>query len=161
VALKVCPDCGDGLSAEAKACSHCGHGLTTSLALPGKRKQFWMRLLLAVALHGVVLVPLIIVAVTDNETPAQPANLTADVRAQIVGTGPSQFGARGVARVVCDPPSSWSTGDTFTCFAYGNSDRALGTYYGTVEPTRGSDVRWKARWVLGPQARSVPGPSTS
>jgi hypothetical protein len=108
-----------------------------------------MRFLLAVLMLGIALVPVIVGAVNDTDAPIQPANLSADVLAQIVGTGADQFGARGVASVACSPPSTWSTGYAFTCVAYSSSGKALGTYHGTVEATSGSEVHWKARWTSG------------
>ena len=69
--------------------------------------------------------------------------LTSSVSSQIKGPAPSGFGATGVSSVVCNPPSSWTPGQTFTCFAYNSSGTGVVEYTGTVEPNDSSgDQQW-------------------
>jgi len=90
---------------------------------------------------------LIVIGATYHPGPSLP-DLTADARAQITGTGSDGFGVKGVSRVVCNPPSEWTPGATFTCFAYDSSDNELGEYDGTVEPDASDGTyQWNANWV--------------
>ena len=74
--------------------------------------------------------------------------LTSSVSSQIKGPAPSGFGATGVSSVVCNPPSSWTPGQTFTCFAYNSSGTGVGEYTGTVEPNDSSgDQQWNGEWL--------------
>lgn len=76
------------------------------------------------------------------------SDLTANVQAQITGSGTDGFNVSGVGSVVCNPPSSWQPGATFTCYAYDSSNSELGEYDGTVEPNDGSgNYRWNAHWI--------------
>jgi hypothetical protein len=93
---------------------------------------------------------LIAVAVAKSSTPQGPplSELTANVQSQITGSGPDNFGVSGVSNVVCNPPSSWSSGNTFSCFAYNSSDQEVGEYDATIEPNGANgSYQWNARWL--------------
>ena len=76
------------------------------------------------------------------------SQLQSSVSGQITGPAPSGFAVKGVSSVVCNPPTSWSPGQTFTCFAYNSSGTGLGEYTGTVEPNDSSgDQQWNAEWL--------------
>jgi ABC-type dipeptide/oligopeptide/nickel transport system permease component len=78
------------------------------------------------------------------------SDLNSSVQSQITSSGSDGFGATSVASVVCNPPSSWQPGATFTCYAYDNSNTEVGEYDGTVEPNDGSgNYRWNANWIPG------------
>jgi carbonic anhydrase/acetyltransferase-like protein (isoleucine patch superfamily) len=75
------------------------------------------------------------------------SGLTSSVRAQIAGNGPDSLKVPGVASVVCNPPSTWQTGASFTCFAYSSTGSTLGKYEGTVAPNSSSgQYEWNATW---------------
>jgi hypothetical protein len=76
------------------------------------------------------------------------SQLESSVSSQVTGPAPSGFGVTGVSSVVCNPPTSWSPGQTFTCFVYNSSGTGLGEYTGTVEPSDSSgDQRWNGEWL--------------
>jgi hypothetical protein len=117
-------------------------------------------LALAAIIVGFVMVALIVVLLVigatvsnTNSSNAAIANgpslsdLTANVKAHIVGTGTGNFDVTGVASVVCNPPDSWRPGATFTCYAYDNTQNEIGEYDGTVEPDSSSgNYQWNASW---------------
>jgi hypothetical protein len=75
------------------------------------------------------------------------AILDAQVKLAVAGTGSNDSGVAGVARVVCDPPASWSAGQTFTCDVYGSAQKKLGEYDAEVESTTSSgEWRWTGVW---------------
>ena len=75
------------------------------------------------------------------------SKLTSSVTAQIAGTGPESLKVPGVTSVVCHPPGSWQTGESFTCFAYSSSGSTIGKYEGTVAPNSPSgQYEWNATW---------------
>ncbi len=66
---------------------------------------------------------------------------------QITGTGPGDFHASGVSDVVCERPTQWTAGSTFTCIAYGAAGSEVGTYIGTVEPNAfDGTYQWDGRY---------------
>jgi hypothetical protein len=76
------------------------------------------------------------------------AELTSQVRQAVASgsKGESSFGE--VSRVTCHPPSSWSSGERFTCEVFGPSGDVLGHYEGTVQPaTSSGGWRWAGAWV--------------
>jgi hypothetical protein len=75
------------------------------------------------------------------------AQLNSSASAQITGHKPRAFGVHGVKSVTCNPPKSWSDGNTFTCYVYGRYGRVLGTYTGTITPDQGSNLTWNGQWV--------------
>ena len=76
------------------------------------------------------------------------SQLESSVSSQVTGPAPSGFGVTGVSSVVCNPPTSWSPEQTFTCFVYNSSGTGLGEYTGTVEPSDSSgDQRWNGEWL--------------
>jgi hypothetical protein len=78
------------------------------------------------------------------------SGLTSTVEAQIAGNGSDSLKVPGVASVVCDPPSSWQTGEHFTCIASGSTGSKIGDYVGTVEPDSSpGKYRWNASWYPG------------
>lgn len=75
------------------------------------------------------------------------SGLTASVRAQIAGDGPDSLKVPGVTSVVCNPPGSWQTGESFTCYAHGSTGSTIGKYVGTVAPNSPSgQYEWNATW---------------
>ena len=94
-------------------------------------------------------------ASSGNDCPGIPssggmtiASLQSSAMSQITGPAPSGFAVTGVSSVVCNPPSSWTPGQTFTCFVYNSSGTGLGEYTGTVEPNDSSgDQQWNAEWL--------------
>ncbi len=76
------------------------------------------------------------------------AELTSNAKNQIIGPAPRGFAVKGVASVICNPPTSWTPGSTFTCFVYASNGTGLGQYDGTVEPNDSNgNYRWNAEWV--------------
>jgi hypothetical protein len=80
-------------------------------------------------------------------TGPSPSELTAQVAQTVTGTGTDEFGVAGVVRVVCDGPSRWSPGETFTCDAYDVARSDVGQYDGRVQPTTSSGYwQWIGTW---------------
>ena len=52
----------------------------------------------------------------------------------------------GVVRVVCVMPGSWASGQTFTCYGYGSSQKELAQVNGTVLPDNGNQAQWNEVW---------------
>ena len=75
-------------------------------------------------------------------------NLDFNVRSQITGTAPNDFGATGVGDVACQRPDRWTTGATFSCVAYGPTGAVVGRYVGTVAPNASDGTySWNGRYV--------------
>jgi len=75
------------------------------------------------------------------------AQLTYQVQLAVTGSGSGESELSGVASVTCHSPSSWSSGQTFTCDVFGPSRKELGQYQGTVRPTTSSgEWRWVGAW---------------
>jgi hypothetical protein len=75
------------------------------------------------------------------------AELTNQVQQAVTGSGSGQSGVRGVTSVKCHPPTTWSSGLTFTCDVFGPSQTKLGQYHGTVQPnTPSGEWRWEGDW---------------
>jgi hypothetical protein len=75
------------------------------------------------------------------------SGLTSSVKTQIAGDGPDSLKVPGVSSVVCHPPKSWRTGESFTCFAYSATGSTIGKYEGTVAPNSPSgQPEWNATW---------------
>ena len=91
---------------------------------------------------------------TANPGSAGPslAEITSQVKQAVTGTGADEFGVAGVTSVVCYPPNSWKPGNTFKCSVYASSQRELGVYDGTVEPTT-SPGSWQWNGVWNPSDR--------
>lgn len=87
------------------------------------------------------------------------ANLQAQIQAEV----PKHVS--GVTNVVCVMPSSWSPGQTFTCYGYGASSRQLAQVNGTVLPDSGDQAQWNESWSTdGPvptSAARTPAPSST
>jgi hypothetical protein len=60
--------------------------------------------------------------------------LNADVRYQVTGTAPNDFGVTGVSDGACQRPIAWTTGAMFTCVVYGPTGSQVGRYVGTIDP---------------------------
>jgi hypothetical protein len=96
---------------------------------------------------GITLVVMGLVLTRSPSSGPSLSGLTSSVRAQIAGSGPDSLKVPGVASVVCSPPTSWQTGETFTCFAYGSTGSKIGRYEGIVaanSPT--GQFEWNATW---------------
>jgi len=84
---------------------------------------------------------------TSSSTGPSLAELTYQVQQTVTGSGSGQSGVRGVTSVKCHPPSTWSSGQTFTCDIFGPSRKELGQYHGTIQPTTSSgEWRWEGAW---------------
>jgi hypothetical protein len=84
-----------------------------------------------------------------TSTPVVPAlaQITAQVKQAVTGTGPNEFGVSGVSSVVCHLPSSWEAGNAFRCDVYGPSRNVIGRFDGTVESSSSSgEWQWKGVW---------------
>jgi hypothetical protein len=84
-----------------------------------------------------------------GQTSAGPplGELEAQIEQAVVGTGPNQFGVTGVSGVLCTPGIAWTPGHTFQCSVYASSERKIGVYDGTVEPSPASGGwRWSGTW---------------
>jgi hypothetical protein len=76
-----------------------------------------------------------------------PAQLNAQVRSALTGTGADHLGIAGVSNVQCHPPSSWNAGNRFNCEIYGTSQSLVGHYDGTVVATSfAGEWRWDGVW---------------
>jgi hypothetical protein len=106
----------------------------------------------------VVAVVLLIILLTNHQSGGvstipgsgglTPAALQTSAQNQIFDPAPSGFGVKEVASTICNPPSTWVPGKTFTCFAYSSNGTGLGKYLGTVEPNNSNgNVQWNAQWV--------------
>lgn len=104
--------------------------------------------LLAVAIGAATTVGVLAGGGTQSRpTGPSVAQLTHQVRLAVTGSGGGQVGVRGVTGVECRPPSTWSSGQTFTCDVFGPAHAELGRYVGTVQPTTPSGAwRWRAEW---------------
>jgi hypothetical protein len=84
---------------------------------------------------------------SSSSTGPSLAELTYQVQQAVTGSGSGQSGVQGVARVVCHPPSTWRSGQAFTCDVFGPPQTELGQYHGTVQPTTASgEWRWNGVW---------------
>ncbi len=73
--------------------------------------------------------------------------LSYQVQQAVTGSGSGQSVVQGVTSVKCHLPSTWSSGQTFTCDVFGTSQKELGQYHGTVQPTASSGAwRWEGVW---------------
>ena len=78
--------------------------------------------------------------------------LTTHIKQQLSGAGTDDYDIAGIATVTCDPPSSWTTGTKFKCYAYGYSQTELGVYTATITPGTSKQWAWSASW----QAKETP-----
>jgi hypothetical protein len=86
-------------------------------------------------------------ALPPSSTGPSLAELTYQVQRAVTGTGSGQSGVRGVASGRCHPPSTWGSGQEFTCDVFGPSRTELGQYRGAVQPTTSSgEWRWVGAW---------------
>jgi len=121
--------------------------------VPDDARRNGHRLLYTVAtlmVLGLAVALLVGILSSSDSTPTGPSlsDLTTNAQDQITGSGPGNFAVTGVNSVVCNPPKSWSPGETFTCFAYASDGTGIGTYSGTVEPNSSSgSYRWNATWL--------------
>jgi hypothetical protein len=75
------------------------------------------------------------------------SELTAQVRQTVTGDIDGESSVARVAGVTCDAPSSWTSGETFTCRVTDSSGGSLGEYDATVLPTASSGGwRWEGVW---------------
>jgi hypothetical protein len=125
-----------------------------------ERKTQQIRLAVGVVAVIVLAVILGVVLLNKSNGPASPASgipgsggltiaqLQSTAMNQITGPAPSGFAATGVSSVICNPPSTWAPGKTFTCYAYASSGTEVGEYLGTVEPNDSSgEQQWNAQWL--------------
>lgn len=74
--------------------------------------------------------------------------IEASIKSDVVGTGPNQFHATSVTKVICDPPhGGWAPGNTFKCFAYNASNQGIGVVDNTIEPDTDGQYQWNETWV--------------
>lgn len=87
---------------------------------------------------------------TISKASAGPAptlsTLTAQVQAQITGTGANDFAVTGLNKLTCDPPAVWHVNATFKCFAYDFAEDEMGEYDATVQPEAGGAPQWNGLW---------------
>ena len=111
-------------------------------------------LALAALIVGFIWIGLVLLAIAipifvgiTHPGPSQQ-NLDASVLGQISGTGPGDFGDPGVSSVNCQLPTTWTTGSTFTCFAYDPAGAEIGSYYASVSPNGPNGTyEWYGRYV--------------
>ena len=73
--------------------------------------------------------------------------LASSVQSQLTSTGTNGFDVSGVVDVQCNPPSTWTSGATFTCFVYGTDRQQIGQYHGTVDADGSNgDYQWHGTW---------------
>jgi hypothetical protein len=86
---------------------------------------------------------------SSSSSPGGPslAQLTAQVRLVVTGTGTDELGVADVSNVHCGLPSSWNVGMTFRCEVYGTSRELVGHYDGVVVSASSSgEWRWNGVW---------------
>jgi hypothetical protein len=72
--------------------------------------------------------------------------LESQVRSDI----PASLDLTGVASVVCTPATTWTAGNTFSCFVYDSSGNGLASMTGTVLETQSGDTsNWNESWSIG------------
>ena len=70
---------------------------------------------------------------------------------QVQGTSTGDFHDPSITTMSCLTPSSWKTGDTFTCKGYKASSSAVaGVYHGTVTVNASGAVSWAGTWTPSP-----------
>jgi hypothetical protein len=74
--------------------------------------------------------------------------LELSIENQITNSPPTGFGVSGVNSVVCNPPSTWTAGGTFTCFAYSSTGSEVGEVSVIVDPNDSNgNPQWNAQWA--------------
>ena len=116
------------------------------------RKPHPLRRVVIVSLAAAIVVATTVSALAGGSLPSQSSGpslleLTYQVQRAVTGSGSGQSGVRGATNVECHYPSSWSSGQSFTCVAFGPSQKELGQYHGVVRPTTSSgEWRWVGAW---------------
>lgn len=125
--------------------------------MPPTKKRQIVGAAVAVVLVTVLVLVLVSAPKSNGTSPASGisasggitiASLQSSAESQITGPAPSGFAATGVSSVICNPPSTWAPGKTFTCYAYASNGTGVGDYLGTVEPNDSSGIQqWNAAWL--------------
>jgi hypothetical protein len=67
---------------------------------------------------------------------------------QVQGTAKGQFHDPSVVTMSCDIPSTWKSGEDFTCKGFkANSTQVAGVYRGTVTIVGANQVAWSGSWT--------------
>lgn len=86
---------------------------------------------------------------STGQTSAGPptGQLETQIEQALVGSGHDQFGVTGVSGVICGSAITWTPGRTFQCSVFASSERKIGVYDGTVEPSPSAGGwRWSGTW---------------
>lgn len=77
--------------------------------------------------------------------PSGPSNSQLDAR--VLSQARGHFDLRSAESASCVMPSSWASGQTFTCYVYASSGDQLAEMNGTVLPSKGDRWLWSGIWA--------------